>query len=81
VTAAYDRGAKFASYRKIEALQEFVLIDIEARRVEVFRRQTGNQWLLHDDAGEPACLFESVKLTLGLDAVFEDLDAPAADDE
>ena len=79
-TAAYDRGAKFASYRQIVELQEYVLIDIEARRVEVFRRQPGNEWLLHDYAGEPTCHFESVKLTMGMDAVFEDVDAPVGDE-
>jgi len=79
-TAAYDRGAKFASYRQISELQEFVLIDIDARRVEVFRRQPGNEWLMHDYAGEPACLFESVKLTLDMETVFEDVDAPAAEE-
>jgi len=75
-TAAYDRGTKFASYRQITELQEFVLIDIPARRVEVFRRQAGNEWLLHDYAGEPACRFDSVQLTLSLDTVFEDVQAP-----
>lgn len=79
-TAAYDRGAKFASYRQIAELQEYVLIDIDARRLEVFRRQPGNEWLLHDYAGEPTCYFESVKLTLGMDRVFEDVDAPGADE-
>ena len=79
-TAAYDRGAKFASYRQIDELQEYVLIDIEARRVEVFRRRPGNEWLLHDYAGEPACHFESVKLTMGMDVVFEDVDAPLGDE-
>ena len=74
-TAAYDRGAKFAAYRQIAALQEYVLIDIEARRVEIFRRQAGNEWLLHDYAGEPSCHFESVKLTLNMQTVFEDVDA------
>ena len=80
-TAAYDRGAKFAIYRQITELQEFVLIDIDARRVEVFRRQPGNEWLLHDYATEPACHFDSVKLTLTTEAVFEDvdMDAPAAE--
>lgn len=73
-TAAYDRGAKFASYRQIPELQEYVLIDIAARGVEVFRRQPGNEWLLHDYAGEPDCRFDSVKLTLGLATVFEDVD-------
>ena len=79
-TAAYDRGAKFAAYRQIAALQEYVLIDIEARRVEIFRRQAGNEWLLHDYAGEPSCHFESVKLTLNMQTVFEDVDANADED-
>jgi len=74
-TAAYDRGDKFASYRQIAELQEYVLIDIEARRVEIFRRQAGNEWLLHDYAGEPSCQFNSVQLTLKMATVFEDVDA------
>ena len=73
-TAAYDRGAKFAAYRQIAALQEYVLVDIDSRRVEVFRRQAGNEWLLHDYAGEPTCHFESVKLTLEMVTVFEDVE-------
>ncbi len=74
-TAAYDRGAKFAAYRQIVALEEYVLIDIESRRVEIFRRQPGNEWLLHDYASEPACRFESVGLTLKTEVLFEDVDA------
>jgi Uma2 family endonuclease len=73
-TAAYDRGAKFAAYRQITTLQEFALIDIDTRSVEVFRRQAGNEWLLHDYAGESACHFESVTLTLEMPSVFEDVD-------
>ena len=73
-TAAYDRGAKFAASRQIAALQEFVLIDIAARRIEMFRRQANNEWLLHDYAGEPGCHFKSVQLTLTMETVFEDVD-------
>ncbi|PPD55648.1 MAG: hypothetical protein CTY11_01365, partial [Methylomonas sp.] len=36
-TAAYDRGDKFAAYRKLESLQEYLIVDIAARRVECFR--------------------------------------------
>lgn len=32
-TAAYDRGVKFATYRQIAELQEYVLIDIKTRRI------------------------------------------------
>lgn len=74
-TAAYDRGAKFIAYRQIVELEEYVLIDVDTRRVEVFSRRPGNEWLLHDYAGEPACRLESVGLVLDMARVFEDVDA------
>ncbi len=74
-TAAYDRGAKFSAYRQIEALEEYALVDIDTRSVEIFRRQPGNEWLLHDYSAEPACCFESVGLTLEMARVFEDVEA------
>jgi Uma2 family endonuclease len=77
-TAAYDRGLKFAAYRQIAELQEYVLIDVATRRIEIFRRQAGNEWLMHDYAGEPSCYFDTVKLTLTLDTVFEDVDTSKA---
>ncbi len=46
-TEAYDRGAKFAVYRLLPSLKEYVLVDIDARRVEIFSRTTTNDWLLH----------------------------------
>ena len=27
-TVAFDRGAKFAAYRKLESLQDYVLVDV-----------------------------------------------------
>jgi Uma2 family endonuclease len=38
-TAAFDRGVKFAAYRKLAALQEYLLVDIDRRRLELFRRE------------------------------------------
>lgn len=73
-TAAYDRGAKFAAYRQIAELEEYVLIDIDARRIEVFRRRPNNEWLFHDYAGEPSCRLATVDLTLEMARVFEDVD-------
>lgn len=78
-TAAYDRGAKFVAYRKIAALQEFVLVDVDTRRIEIYRRQPNNEWLLHDYAGEPSCRLESVDLRLPMETVFEDVDTGAAE--
>jgi Uma2 family endonuclease len=37
-TEAFDRGLKFAKYRKSESLQEYVLVQVERPIVEVFQR-------------------------------------------
>jgi Uma2 family endonuclease len=44
-TEAYDRGDKFADYRRIPSLQEYVLIAQDRPSVDHFLRQ-GEQWLL-----------------------------------
>ena len=44
-TAAYDRGEKFASYRRLPTLQEFIFIDPDTRGVDHYRRD-GDRWLL-----------------------------------
>ena len=46
-TEAYDRGEKFAHYRKLSSLSEYVLVDQDKMRVEHFLRQ-GDQWLLSE---------------------------------
>ena len=35
-TQACDHGLKFAAYRELDSLQEYVLVDPDTRRVEVF---------------------------------------------
>lgn len=72
-TEAYDRGAKFAAYRQLVSLKEYVVIDISARRVECFRRAENNDWLLHVTDSEENCEFVSLGLTTTMDAVFEDV--------
>ena len=47
-TAAFDRGAKFGHYRLLPSLQEFVLIDPDARSVELYRRGDAQSWVLTD---------------------------------
>ncbi len=73
-TAAYDRGGKFVAYRSLESLQEYVIVDIDARRVECFRRTTDNDWLLHDYHGDVVCEFQSLGVSLALADIFEDIE-------
>ena len=44
-TAAHDRGDKFAHYRRMESLREYVLVAQDRVRVERFTRR-GEDWVL-----------------------------------
>jgi Uma2 family endonuclease len=81
-TAAFDRGAKFAAYRRLESLQEYLLVDIAARRLELFRREPVG-WVLHEtepaDAGadglDSVLHLSSIDLDLSGHDAFDDLQA------
>lgn len=76
-TAAFDRGAKFAAYRRLASLQEYLLVDIDARRLELFRREPVG-WVLHEPEGmgEAAALpLTSIGLDLTAADAFADLQA------
>jgi len=73
-TEAVDRGPKFLAYRQLPSLQEYLLVDAERRRMELFRRESAG-WVLHEpQAGQAALLLASVGLTLTHHELFEDLD-------
>jgi Uma2 family endonuclease len=74
-TAAFDRGDKFAACRQIETLAEYVLVNIDARRTEVFRKNTEGLWVLHEFTGEQTVEFASLGVTLPAEALYENVEA------
>ncbi|MEI6428309.1 MAG: Uma2 family endonuclease [Pseudanabaena sp. ELA607] len=50
-TAAYDRGEKFASYRTIPTLKEYLLIDQERPHLEQYVKQSDHAWLFTEYDG------------------------------
>lgn len=46
-TEAYDRGARFAHYRRLESLQEYLLVAQDKVRIEHYVRQ-GTKWVLSE---------------------------------
>jgi Uma2 family endonuclease len=65
-----DRGTKFNLYRDIPTLKEYMLIDTEKIRVEVFRINTHKQWVLQ----EYKTLEETVQLpTVGVFLLMKDI--------
>jgi Uma2 family endonuclease len=71
-TQAYDRSLKFALYRRIDSLREYLLVDPETRRIEAFRL-TPDGWLLDDMSGSPALALTSLGLRLSTSEVFAGL--------
>jgi Uma2 family endonuclease len=70
-TERRDRAEKFYFYRKLPALEEYVLVAQDTRRVEIYRRASG--WELELVAAEEAAfLLRSVGLELLLSQVYED---------
>ena len=44
-TAAYDRGEKFAHYRALPSLSDYLLIAQDQPRIEHYQRQSDGRWL------------------------------------
>lgn len=65
-TASIDRREKRASYCTLESLREYVIVDQDQPRVEIYRREAGGWqgYLLNqpDDVVESSCL--GLRLTL-----------------
>lgn len=47
-TEGYDRGAKFAHYRRLDSLQEYILVAQDRLSIECYRRASQGQWLLSE---------------------------------
>jgi Uma2 family endonuclease len=70
---AYDRGEKFAHYRCIPSLREYVLVSQRRPLIEVHRKNAEGQWVLAAEAtaGQVARL-ASIGCSLSVDEVYED---------
>ena len=77
-TEAYDRGGKFAHYRKIASLREYLLVAQDQSGIERYVRQ-GDVWILTEADGlEASVPLERIDCVLSLrevyDKVLEDAD-------
>ncbi|MHC5825250.1 MAG: Uma2 family endonuclease, partial [Nostoc sp.] len=70
-TEGYDRGKKFASYRDLESLQEYVLISPDRMSVECFRRNQEGNWVLY--LYEEEVHLASVDFRCAIAAIYEDV--------
>ncbi len=76
-TERNDRADKFYAYRRLESLEEYLLVAQDVPRVEIYRRTTG--WDLEIYQEEEDFTLASAELTLPVAAVYEGLSADFAD--
>lgn len=73
-TEAYDRGIKFAQYRRLATLKEYVLIATDQISVEVFRLNYQGKWeFIPYEAGAEIELL-SIDLQLPIALVYEEVE-------
>ncbi|MEZ4768991.1 MAG: Uma2 family endonuclease [Caldilineales bacterium] len=85
-TEAYDRGAKFNHYRKIESLTDYLLISQDRALVEHYVRQpdedpaagnSGTRWLLTVYQGlENIAVIPSIDVELPLSEIYDKVEWP-----
>ena len=71
-TESYDRGKKFAQYREIKTLQEFILVNQDSPEVELYMRDTGGDWIIkpHVAGLESHLKLESLGVSLPLAEIY-----------
>ncbi|MDD5579804.1 MAG: Uma2 family endonuclease [Methylobacter sp.] len=70
-TEAYDRGGKFAHYRKIPTLLEYLLVSQDQPSIERYMRQ-GDVWILTEAVGlEASVPLESIDCILSLREIYD----------
>ena len=72
-TAAYDRGLKFAYYRALSSLQEYVLVDLDSRTTDCYRKQEDGLWVLHPFASGAVVTLASVALEISAAQLFAEV--------
>jgi Uma2 family endonuclease len=79
-TEAYDRGEKFADYRRLASLKEYVLVSQDRVRVERYVRQ-GDEWLLTELSRlEDSLRLASIRCDVALSEIYRKIQLPLGEE-
>jgi Uma2 family endonuclease len=73
-TAGDDLSDKFAAYRSIETLAEYLTPDSRKRAVQLWRKNARGHWELVEDRTDGELHLETVDLTVTFEALYEDVE-------
>jgi Uma2 family endonuclease len=77
-TAAFDCGDKFAAYRMLPTLREYLLVDPDKRRSDLYRRGDDGLWVLHPSEAGQGLELASVALQLPALTLWDEAPVAAA---
>jgi Uma2 family endonuclease len=80
-TEAVDRGIKFAKYRKILSLKEYVLVQVTQPGVEVYQRGDRGQWIYSTYGMDDRILLESVGVEIVVADLYRQVKFEAVEDD
>jgi Uma2 family endonuclease len=75
-TEGFDRGDKFADYRRSESLEEYVLISQNRMNVEVYRKNIAGRWELQAYYRGDRVELASIGLEFAIEDLYEDVNLP-----
>ncbi|MCC6527212.1 MAG: Uma2 family endonuclease [Polyangiaceae bacterium] len=67
---AYDRGEKFAQYRSVPSISDYVLVSQTVARLEHYRRQADGTWLLTILGPGSELVLASLDVRVAVDRVY-----------
>jgi len=73
-TARFDRTEKFADYRTIPSLTEYVLVSTDQQAIEVFQKSDRSEWQLANPS-DPVQLI-SINVSISIADIYDDTDIP-----
>ena len=76
-TENFDRGDKFKSYRQIESLKEYILIDSKKKSVEQFYKDESGVWRFGSEITEGSMRLYAFPIDLAVDDIYFDVEFEA----
>ncbi|MBW4662939.1 MAG: Uma2 family endonuclease [Chroococcus sp. CMT-3BRIN-NPC107] len=72
-TENIDRREKLLTYKKIESLQEYILVSQEEIKVELYRKDKDHNWIKYILSKNDVVILDSVNLQLTMTEIYEDV--------
>lgn len=72
-TESWDRGGKFAHYRRLSSLRYYLLVSVDPRRVELYTREDDGSWLLTEHGPGQEVGLPAFGVRFEVDALYADM--------